>query len=82
MSIEEKHWFNNRQVSGIIVTVVIATFYVTLVYAEFQSRSTQYKADKEILLQKIQVLEDRLDKKIKIINDNTQEINSLKLKLE
>lgn len=80
MGIEEKHWFSNRQVIGIIVSVVIATFYVTLVYAEFQSRSTRYEADREIIMQYIKTVEERLDKKIKIINENSKEINQLKSK--
>ena len=78
--IEEKLWFSNRQVVGIIISVAIATFYVTLVYAEFTARRTEYQADKKLLLEKIHTVEQRLDKKIQIINHNTSEINKLKQK--
>lgn len=80
VKIDEKHWFSNRQVVGIIMSVGIATFYVTLVYAEFTARRTEYQADKKFLLEKIDVLEQRLNKKIKIISENTDEINRLKQK--
>ena len=59
-NIETKHWFTNKQVVGIIVTVVVATFYVTLVYAEFKSRSTQYEADKAIIMKHINTSDDIL----------------------
>ena len=77
-NIETKHWFTNKQVVGIIISVVVSTFYVTLVYAEFKSRSTQYEADKAIIMKHINTIEERLDKKIKIINENSKNINQLK----
>jgi F0F1-type ATP synthase membrane subunit b/b' len=58
----QKRVWNTKQLVSIISFVVIATFYVTVVYLQIQD------------------IEDRLDKKIKLISDNTIEINKLKVK--
>jgi F0F1-type ATP synthase membrane subunit b/b' len=58
----QKRVWNTKQLVSIISFVVIATFYVTVVYLQIQD------------------IEDRLDKKIKLISDNTTEINKLKVK--
>lgn len=61
-----KAW-NTKQVFSMILFSISLTFSATLIYSEFVIHG-----------QKINVLEERLDKKIKLINSNTENINELK----
>lgn len=79
-NIENSYWFTNRQTLTIIIACILGTASVVKVHAEFEYREQRYKADKLLLENEVLVLSDRLDKKIKIINSNTEEINRLKQK--
>lgn len=68
-NIETQRTFTNKQVWGIVLFAVTCAVYITLVFAEF----VQVKQD-------LKILEQRLDKKINIQNENTNEINKLKQK--
>ena len=56
--LEKEKSFNNNQVYRMIAFFVISAVYATLVFAEFQ-----YKA------KELQIIEQRLDKKIKVLNE-------------
>lgn len=67
--IEKKYDFNNQQVYRMISFFVAGAIVLTLIYAEFQ----YLKVEK-------QVLENRLDKKIHIINDLEKRVSKLEQK--
>lgn len=67
--IEKEKSFNNNQVYRMIAFFVAMAVYGTLVFAEFQYQ-------KKV----IQVLEERLDKKIKIQNSLEKRISNLEQK--
>ena len=56
--LEKEKSFNNNQVYRMIAFFVISAVYATLVFAEFQYKSKE-----------LQVIEERLDKKIKVLNE-------------
>lgn len=87
-NIEENYWFNNKQVISIIVGVAFAVFYGTSVYMNFLQLRTEHDADLQHIedvhvsdLQQnkrdIEVLDQRLNKKIDILNDLEGRVDAL-----
>lgn len=66
--IEKKMW-TSKQMIIVVFFACSMVFSGALIYAEFILHGKQIK-----------VLEERLDKKIKIINENTDNVNKLKQK--
>ena len=65
-NIEEQKTFTNSQVQRIVVFFVVSAIYGALVFAEFQYQKKE-----------LQVVEERLDKKIKIINKLLEDVREL-----
>lgn len=64
--IEKERSFNNNQVYRMVAFFVVSAVYGTLVFAEFQYQ-------KKV----IQVIEERVDKKIKVLNELDKRISKL-----
>lgn len=87
-NIEENYWFNNKQVISVVFGVSIAVFYATYFYFSTNQIAIEHDADmmhiqdthgadiKEIKAD-LQTLENRLDKKIKLISNNEDRIVEL-----
>lgn len=78
--IEQSYWFTNKQVISIVGFVAISVFYGTMTYMNFLQLRTEHDADMQHIedvhvsdlsqaIKDMEVLENRLDKKIKIQND-------------
>lgn len=65
-NIEQARSFTNRQVLIIILATISIVFSGTLIYSEFILHGSR-----------INTLDDRLEKKIKLINSNTERISEL-----
>ena len=79
-NVETKHSLNNKQVVSLCVFLIAATFYVTTVYMSFLQLRTEvdagfqhiqdvHGADLEQVKKDVEVLERRLEKKIKLLNE-------------
>ena len=64
--LEKEKSFNNNQVYRMIAFFVISAVYATLVFAEFQYKSKE-----------LQVIEQRLDKKIKVLHELEKRVTSI-----
>jgi len=60
-NIEQKHWFNNKQVITVILFFIMLTFYVTVTWMEFET----VKVKISNLEKKIEYVNDRVSRKIK-----------------
>lgn len=79
----------NDIIKGGNLKLIIASFVIGGVFFRFQSMEAEIKAlktkDTEIELNKasqsdVEVLDNRLDKKIKVINENTDRIRNIECK--
>lgn len=80
--IQNKRSFTLKELVTYCLFAVTLTFEATLIYGRFNAQEIEHDADDKAIHARVGVLEERLEKKIKVIYENKREIIYLKTELE